>query len=178
MAPEEPDESDESDEATPTPTKIYSDYVAEQLAREDARKTSLEARGIAVVTTSGALATLLLGLAALSEGNQSNGTFVLPESSQGPLKWGLIFFVAAALGAILTNLTVWLQYADPSGLEKVLQDDSKTDSDAEWDVAENRLAILKSLQWWNGIKGWVLFLAMVSEVIAIGFIAAAVWRAL
>jgi hypothetical protein len=160
-------------------TKLYADYIAEQINREDQRKTSLETRGVAVVTTSGALATLLLGLAALSKKNQtSKGTFVLPDSSQGPLKWALILFTAAALGAVLTNFGVWLQWADPSGLRKVLDDDEKTPEDAEWDIAENRLAILKSLNSWNDKKGWALIAAMLCEVVAIGFIAVAVWMAL
>lgn len=161
------------------PSKIYSDYIGEQLAREEQRKNSLQAGGFAVVTTSGALATLLLGLAALSKKNQdSKGTFVLPESSHVWLRWALVFFALAALGAILTNFPVWLQYVNPADLKKVLQDSSKSECDAQIDVGENQIAILESLQRWNGRKGWVLFVAMIFEVVAIALIAVAVWKAL
>src|SRR4051812_49050206 len=51
---------------SPPGAPVYADYIAEQVVREDARKESVERRGLAVVTTSGALATLLFALAALS----------------------------------------------------------------------------------------------------------------
>ena len=103
---------------------------------------------------------------------------MLPEAAHGWLRWALVFFGLAALGAILTNFPVWLRYTDPQDLETVLQDDSKTVADADFDVADNRIAILKSLQLWNDIKGWVLFGAMLCEAVAIGLIAVAVWKAL
>jgi hypothetical protein len=160
-------------------TKTYGDYVAEQIKRQDERKSSIQASGLAVITTSGALATLLLALAAASKKNQtSTGTFVLPDASQSLLKWAVIAFGLAALGAVLTNFPVWLQWADPDGLKRVLSNEEKTAADAEWDVAENRLAILASLQKWNDRKGIVLFLAMVAELVAIVLIGLAVWKAL
>jgi hypothetical protein len=160
-------------------TKIYDDYVEEQIKRQDERKSSLEARGLAVITTSGALATLLLALAAASKRNRtSNGTFVLPDASQSLLKWAVVSFGVAALGAILTNFPLWLQWADPEGLKRVLADDRKTAAVAGRDVADNRVAILASLQMWNDVKGIVLFLAMLAEVVAILFIGLAVWKAL
>jgi len=60
---------------------IYSDYIAEQVTREDARKASLESRGIGVVTTAGALATLLLGFTTLTK--KANHQLLLPHASQG-----------------------------------------------------------------------------------------------
>ena len=44
---------------------IYADFIKEQLDAQEARKVSLEQRGLAVITTSGALVTLLFGLTAL-----------------------------------------------------------------------------------------------------------------
>jgi hypothetical protein len=41
------------------------EYLKDELARQDARQSSFEQRGIAVVTTAGTLVTLLFGLAAL-----------------------------------------------------------------------------------------------------------------
>jgi hypothetical protein len=60
----------------------------------------------------------------------------------------------------------------------VLADSTGTEANAEADVADNRVAVLESLQRWNGIKGWVLFVAMACEVVAIALVAVAVWKAL
>jgi uncharacterized integral membrane protein len=159
--------------------KTYGDYTAEEVAREEQRKASIEARGLAVVTTSGALATLLLALAALNKDNRTaTGSFFLPHDAQGPLKWALIFFTVAALGAVLTNFPVWLQYLDPDTVVTELAAASRTEAQAEKHVAENRVVILRSLQTWNSVKGWVLFGAMSFEFLAILFIAIAVRRAL
>ncbi len=163
----------------PSGSTVYSDYIAAALAREDERKASIEARGLAVVTTAGALATLLLGLAALTaKSHDPKGTFVLPDSSQGWLKWALISFVVAAVGAIATNMPVWILYAEPEGLQALLTDSWSDPGDkAEEMISENRILILKNLIFWNKVKGWVLFAAMFFEVVAIGCIARAVWLA-
>ena len=59
---------------------VYADYIAEQIARQEERKRSIEARGVTVITTSGRLATLLLGLAALT--TREEQTFTLPAAAQ------------------------------------------------------------------------------------------------
>ena len=59
-------------------SSVYSDYIAEQVSREDARKESLERRGLAVVTSAGAFVALLFGLAAF---NVREKHFVLPHSA-------------------------------------------------------------------------------------------------
>jgi hypothetical protein len=66
---------------------------------QDERKFSLEQRGLAVITTSGTLATLLFGLVALA--TKSND-FRLPVRASGPLAVALGAFAAAALLALLT----------------------------------------------------------------------------
>src|SRR5204863_5652630 len=60
-------------------SSVLLDYLNDQLARQDARKVSLEQRALAVITTSGALVTLLFGLAALS--SKRAATFTLPGSA-------------------------------------------------------------------------------------------------
>ncbi|HEX8117309.1 MAG TPA: hypothetical protein VF521_08555, partial [Pyrinomonadaceae bacterium] len=44
----------------------YGDFIKDELEAQDKRKASFEQRGLAVITTSGALVTLLFALAALS----------------------------------------------------------------------------------------------------------------
>jgi hypothetical protein len=54
---------------------LYADLVKEELAREQARKTSLEQRGLSVISTSGALVSLLFALLAFVE---NAGHLVIP----------------------------------------------------------------------------------------------------
>jgi hypothetical protein len=49
----------------------YGPTIESQLDEERARKASLESRGIGIVTTSGALSTLLFGLVAFAAGNHA-----------------------------------------------------------------------------------------------------------
>jgi hypothetical protein len=103
----------------------------------------------------------------------------LPDASQGWLKWALVFFTVAALGAIVTNSPVKVLWADPEGLKKLLADSwSDPSPEAEKTVAENRIELLENMIRWSNVKGWALVAAMLAEVIAIGCIARAVWLAL
>ena len=81
---------------------IYADYIKEQVEAQEARKLSLEQRGLAVITTSGVLVTLLFGLTALTV--RRAATFDIPNTAAGLLVGALVFFVLAALLAIITNL--------------------------------------------------------------------------
>jgi len=164
--------------AEPAPgSRLYADYIAEQLAREDERKASLESRGVIVVTTSGTLATLLLGFATLTK--RSHGQFVLPHPSHEWVKWALVLFTSSAVAAIVTNAPFRYHAADVGGLRGLLKDSWNDNYEvAEKEVAENRLDVLGSAKRWNSIKGWMLFLAVICEVLAVTAITRAVWLAL
>lgn len=133
----------------PRGSALYAEYIAEQVKREDERKASLETRGIAVVTTSGALATLLLGFATFTK--SPRGQFVLPDASHEWVKRALILFTAAAVGAIVTNFPFRYRAAGLKGL-RALRDKSWNDSidTAEDAIAANRLNVLASAKLWNG----------------------------
>jgi uncharacterized membrane protein len=88
--------------ATDPGSSVLAACVQEQLARQDARKTSLEQRGITVITTAGALVTLLFGLAAFT--TKRSQTFALPGGASYLLVAALVLFFGAALAAILTNV--------------------------------------------------------------------------
>ena len=92
----------------------YAKYMEAQLAREEERKKWFEARGVTVITTSGTLATLLLGLIAIA--TKSTQTFTLPDASKTPLGLALVAFAVAALLAIFTNVPRSVDEADPEGL--------------------------------------------------------------
>jgi hypothetical protein len=143
--------------------------------RQDERKKSLESRGITVITTSGALATLLFGLATV--GAKSAHIAVTGHTSS-ILKAALIAFAAAAVLAIATNIP--LGYAEPgestaADLLPYWGDDAARSSQ---EVAKAWGTVFADAKKMNGIKAWLLFGAVVAEVVAIGLVAAAVWRLL
>lgn len=144
---------------------LFSDFLKDRLADQEARKASFEQRGLSVVTTSGVLATLLFGVAAFAKTEEP---YVLSHQAQSWLIVGLVAFVVAAVLALMTNLP--LSYDVPS-LESILKL-AEADSPDARDAAQKRLA-----RWYkrmatdakakNSAKGWLLFAALLSEVAAI-----------
>jgi nitrate reductase NapE component len=134
---------------------------------------SLEQRGLAVITTSGVLVTLLFGLTALSVRRAS--TFVIPDAAAALLIAALVCFVLAALSAIATNL--------PRSYEAVTVDDLRKAVRERWDdseavasrmVALTRLKMLASGKERNDAKGKALVAAMLLEILAVALVGAAV----
>ena len=159
--------------AEPAGRTIYADYIKEQLDAEEARKVSLEQRGLAVITTSGVLVTLLFGLTALSVRRAT--TFVVPDAAAGLLIGALVLFVLAALSAIVTNL--------PRSYEGVTVDALRQAVKERWEdgeavaaemVALTRLKMLASAKRNNDVKGWALVIAMGCEILAVALVGAAV----
>lgn len=152
----------------------YAAFVKDELAAQDARKASFEQRGITVITTSGALATLLLGLAALS--TKKADTFVLPHPADTYLAISLVLFAAAAVLALLTNLPMNYDTPTVDALKERVNEAVMGDEDAaEKDIALTRIKNLKTAKEKNTTKAWLLIAALAGEVLAVGFVAAAVW---
>lgn len=80
-------------------TSDYGDFIKDELDVQDQRKASFEQRGLAVITTSGVLVTLLFALAALSTKRAT--TFVLPHAARTWLFVALVLFFLSALAALL-----------------------------------------------------------------------------
>jgi hypothetical protein len=87
----------------------YSRLIDDQVNQERDRKASLESRGVTVVTTSSALATLLF---ALTAGLTTAASFKLPGSAKLPLILALATFVLAAVLGLATNIP--LRYRGPT----------------------------------------------------------------
>jgi hypothetical protein len=149
----------------------YVAFLKDEIAAQDARKASFETKGIAVITTSGTLVTLLFALAALS--TKRAQTFDLPSGARTWLVWALIFFFAAAVAALITNLPMWYQSANTNQVKPLIEK-ADTEEEALRNVGLVRVAVVKSAERWNNIKGYVLLAAMVLEVVAVGFVALAV----
>jgi len=169
--------SEASEAADGVENPIYAAFISQQVAVEEARKASLEARGVATITASGALATVLLGIVTLTK--SKNGTFVLPEPSRPWLQYALIAFVVATVLAIATNFPAWLYWTKPKkfsmALDALWQHDAAT---SQREVADFEMKQLKRLHGWNDAKGYALMGAMLAEATAIFCVAFAVWDAL
>ncbi|MGW6918270.1 hypothetical protein ACWGB8_31330 [Kitasatospora sp. NPDC054939] len=143
----------------------YLDFISDLLATEEARKASLEARGIAVVTTSGVLASLLLGLVAVIA---KSTTFVFPDSAHAPLLAGGVLFVIAAVLGILANVPFFYKTVKPSSLAQVCTDLwADTSDNAELMVSSTRIALYASARSTNSLKAMVLVAALTAEVAAL-----------
>lgn len=152
----------------------YATFVKDELDAQDARKSSFEDRGITVITTSGALATLLFGLAALS--TKKSPTFSLPDPSGTLLAIALVFFVAAAILALMTNAPRSYEAATAEGLRKRVKMAPMWDeNEAERDIALTRIKALEDAKVKNTHKGRLLLGALALEVVAVGFVAVGVW---
>ena len=93
-----PDPGADTTKAASTSAAAVMKLVQDQLAEERSTKSSLEARAIGVITSSGALATLLFALAALV--TKAAG-YELPDLARLVLGATLVAFMGAAVLAII-----------------------------------------------------------------------------
>jgi hypothetical protein len=140
--------------------------IATQLHREEERKKLLESRGVTVITTSGTLATLLLGLTAIA--SQAKSTFTLRADAKLPLAIALGAFVLASLLAIYTNKPLEYDEARIEGVRKMIREKwDVAEAEALKDVAMNQLGVLAKAKSNHATKAWVLVFAMVAEAAAV-----------
>lgn len=152
---------------------VYGEFVKDALEVQDKRKASFEQRGLAVITTSGTLVTLLFALAALS--TKEADTFVLPHTAKVWLSIALALFFVSALCALLTNSPLIYQAVPAERIRERLREGRPRDAGAAAkDVAFTRLDELESAKAMNAIKGWSLAAAMTLEALAVGCVAIAV----
>jgi nitrate reductase NapE component len=158
----------------PNGVSVYAEFVQGELVAQDKRKESFEQRGLAVVTTSGALVTLLFALGALSTRKQQ--TIELTGHAPLFLAISLMWFFAAAVAALLIHVPV--RYAAPtaSSIAKLLEKaDRRTEDQALKTITTARLDMLAAAKSKNKRKGRLLFAAICFEVIAVAFVGAAIW---
>jgi hypothetical protein len=151
----------------------YGQFISDQLTQERSRKTSIESRGVTVVTTSGTLVTLLFGLTA---GLTAASGFKLPGGAKLPLLLALIAFVIAAGFGIVTNMPLRYQEATPAGLAKLVNAKSWTApaTTGELSVAAAQIALLSAARSADNLKVQLLIVAISAELVAVAFLAWAV----
>jgi hypothetical protein len=147
----------------------YSQLIWDQLAEERSRKASLEARGVTVITTSSALATLLF---ALTAGLTTASSFKLPGPARFPLMLALCAFATAAVLGLITNIP--LRYREPtaSGLAKLVDANFWTASPeiGQLRVASAQVTTLAVARSANGLKVRLLLGAVFFELLAVIFL--------
>ena len=154
---------------TPDPPggHLWVEYFTSLVKSQDERKASIEQRGLAVVTTSGTLVTLLFGIASLLTRGDD---FVLPARAHLPLDIALVLFVVAAIGGLMTNAPLWGKYQtpDPDGFDRIF--------DEYWDkplrktqirVSAARGMTYRAAERANEWKGRILLGALGCEVLAV-----------
>lgn len=159
-------------ESTARGSAIYAAYIKSRLDDQDARKSSIEQRGIAVITTSGTLTTLLFALVALLTGTKD---YKLPPGAEPWIFGALIAFVLAAVGGISVNAPLRYWGVKIEDLQKAvthLWQDSA--ADAEKRVAVTQLKELGRAKKLNTVKGYILLGAVVIEVLAVISLALAI----
>jgi fumarate reductase subunit C len=151
----------------------YSAFIAAQLTEERSTKTSLESRGITVITTSGALVTLLFGLVALA--TKQAATYTLPDVATYLLVVAALLMTLAAVFGLLTNWALTYVEVTPEGIQDLVdnRDWSAGDEQGMVDVAVTTKVIIEAARVQNGRKAILLRLAMIAEITGVFFVALA-----
>lgn len=156
-----------------TARDAYEELIAEQLTQERQRKDSIERRGLAVVSSAGTLAALLLAIVAVVSRPAELRTQGAPIG---------LFAAAAILFALSGGLGIWTNkpsnYAEPSAqwLARLLWPavwQSNNETLARRRIAEARLRSVESFRDVNEKKVAVLTAAIIIEVVAIALVAVA-----
>jgi hypothetical protein len=149
---------------------VYAELIAENLERQAARKSSIEQRGLAVISTSAALVTLQFALVAVVVDHDS---FELEPAQQVALGVSLALFVAAAVLGLLTNNTRSYNYVSTSQLERLTEPATWRASrrEAQRRLARAHVVMLRTARARNGAKARLLRLAIIFEVSAVGALA-------
>lgn len=148
-------------------------FVREELDAESERKASLESRAITVITSSGTLVTLLLGLAALVT---KSSKFRLDRPERWLLAVSALLFVIAAAFGIVASTPFKFLLVDPRSLvstvsAKVWATDG---TELSRELTTARLAQLGDIRSRNELRAEILVAALTAQVTAVLLTATAV----
>lgn len=145
--------------------KTFAEFVRRELEAERERRRTFDARGVAIITTSSSLTTLIAAVGAFVSGRPG---FRLPSGAVGPLTLTLLAFaVAGLLGLMSTRLTLYA-VTTPAVLREMLNERWATDEvDAGNFVAEQDVTTIESLRNGKNEKAGWLVAALVSQVVGL-----------
>jgi hypothetical protein len=153
--------------------QVYASLVTTRLAEEEGRHRSLQARGLAVVTTSGTLVTLIFAVAQFVL--PSRVIARVPDASRWMLTIAAVAFVGAAICGLWANIPRDLGRPVSSEIAgKIDSEWGKSSAPAEKTVALTRARQLQKLEGVNDAAAWDVLAGLAAEVFAIALAAAAV----
>lgn len=147
---------------------VFAELIVEQIDEERLRKTSLEARGLALITASGAFTTLVLGVAALVPQES------LPVAARVFLILAFVCFVAAAVQGIWVNRPA--NYEEPSveSLASAFEEGrDKSVESARRSASKLRLTTLRASRLRNDEKAQALRRGAWAQIVGLGLTAVA-----
>jgi lysylphosphatidylglycerol synthetase-like protein (DUF2156 family) len=164
-------------QAGPNAGSVYSKVLLDEVSKESTRQQAIEQKGLAVITTSGVLVTLMFGLGALATNAKG---FTLPVAAVPALIAAVLLFLAASVLAILTNWPGGYQALDQRSL---LGMTGPVSWSGPADVASRRVAqahaqIVLAARVTNTLKAVLLAAAISCEVMAVVVLAVAILIAL
>ena len=150
----------------------FIEFLADQMPAERDRKSSLEARALGVVTSSGVLVTLLFGLGSLVFGATGFRAGLLVRVL---LAVAAMFFVAASALAIFVTAPWGYREFEPESLRELVAPANWTlpGDEARRQLSAGRLEILVKARRRNQVKALVLLLAAAAEAFGAVFTACA-----
>ena len=152
---------------------VYASLVATRLAEEEVRHGSLQARGLAVVTTSGTLVALIFAVAQFVL--RSRIVAEIPAASRCLLTIAVGAFVTAAFFGLFANVPRDLGRPVASEIAgKISSEWNRSIGPAEKIVALARARQLQKLERVNDTAAWGVLIGLATEVFAIALAAAAV----
>jgi len=154
--------------------EIFAGIIAYELGQEQARRTSLEQRAMAVVTSSGILVSLIFAFGALVRGQEAVPR--LPMAARVLLALALLAFVTAAVMSLLTNAPRdYKPFGVKADLEKMVKDYwSIPPDDARRAIADFRTSEVDRWRDNNKVKAAYLQRAITLECIGIALLAASI----
>lgn len=148
---------------------VYGPLMVTMLSEQAARKSSIEQRALAVITTSGALVSLLVALSALLLGKDAG--LRLHAGPRAALVAAVVAFVAAAILALMANTPRAYRDFAPEDVDRMLAEWDSGGEDALWLVSQAHADHLKRATEANEKKALLLQIAVGAEVGAVALIA-------
>jgi hypothetical protein len=154
----------------------YASFVEQELKAERARRGTLDGRGQAVVTTSGALAALLSAVGAIVINHKG---FVLPAVARYPLVSALAFFVVATFFGILVTINFEYEVASKKTLAELPRGHwADSDNKAMKNIVAANVTTIVTLRRGNDKKVTLLFVALFAQLAALLSLAVTVFLAI
>jgi hypothetical protein len=147
--------------------EFYSKLIEDQLAEERARKASLEQRAGGVITTSGAVVTLVFGFTAVVKGSTA---LHIPDTARLELLVAVVLLLIAVAMALVIGLPRTYLEVEKEGLDQMVTENAWINPEAveaRRTTAEANVGIILSARGVNATKATLLSAAFVLEVLGI-----------